>query len=123
MSRLFKRIPGRKNLVNVPFVLGLLFIIASGAHEGIGGIGPYLPLLVIFAVQLVWPTVIGWSLTLTLWIVLAFGVPAYSRFIRGVEEFNNWVLLLWGIAPAVVLWAFRPRMERKDNPPKTGPAS
>jgi hypothetical protein len=110
VNQLFNRLDGRKHLINLPFALTLLVIIVLGAHEGIGGIWPYLPLLLVFIIQGVWPTRIGWLLTLVLWIALAFGVPSYERIIRGVTEFNIWFLLLWGLVPALILWYFRPTM-------------
>jgi hypothetical protein len=119
MNGLFKRTQGRKHLVNVPFALTLLVIIGLGAHEGIRGIWPYLPLVLIFTIQCVWPTKIGWFLTLALWIGLAFGVPAYEHFVYGIEEFNTWFLFLWGVAPALILWYFRPANASQDSPNRT----
>jgi hypothetical protein len=104
----FRRTPGYRHLVNLPFVLVLLFVSASGAHEGIGGIWPYLPLLLVFAIQLAWPTVAGWFSTVALWIALALGVPVYDRVAHGVTEFSPWFLLLWGILPLLLLFVFRP---------------
>lgn len=115
VNQLFKRLHGRKHLISLPFALALLVIVALGAHEGIGGIWPYLPLLLVFTIQCVWPTKIGWLLTLVLWIALAFGVPAYERFVRGVAEFNIWFLLLWGVIPALILWYFRPTMAQNSQ--------
>jgi hypothetical protein len=104
---------GHKHFINAPFILVLLVIIVLGAHEGVGAIWPYIPLLLIFSVQFARPTIAGWWLTEVSWVLLALGVPAYYRFVLGRSEFNNWFLLLWGMLPLVVLWLLGRRKQKK----------
>jgi hypothetical protein len=96
--------------VNLPFVLGLLFIILlSGGEDTFSTIWPYLVLLPIFTIQLILPTWAGWVTTLVGWSVCALGAFAYARFVGGAEEFTWGFLLLWGVAPLFAILAVPPR--------------
>ena len=106
---LFSVTPGPRRWVNLPFVLGLLIILVlSGGEEQLSTM-PYMVLLPLFTVQLIWPTRAGWVATLLGWMSLVFGVFAYARFARGITAFDNWFLLEWGIAPSLIIGALPPK--------------
>jgi hypothetical protein len=78
---------------------------------------PYFVPLPVFVIQLAWPTVIGWRATVAGWFLCCFVPFLYERVCRGGAAFDNWFLVLFGLAPLLPLYIFRPRMT------DAGPAS
>jgi hypothetical protein len=110
--------------VNLPFVLGILVIIVlSGGEEQLSTMWPYLVLLPLFTIQLIWPTRAGWLGTLLGWMAFALGAFAYDRFVAGMTQFTGWFLLLWGVAPVFLILAVPPKSPNARANPDNSIAS
>jgi len=117
---------GPKRWVNLPYavVVGALLLLGEGTDETASV--ACMVLLPLFAIQLIWPTVAGWAAIVGSWFVLVFLTMLWARLFLGITEFNNWVLILAGLAPLVPLYIFRPRFRdvrgagssEKDGPPQ-----
>ncbi len=106
-----RRTQGNRRWVNTPFIviLGGLAVAGLADDEGFSGLWPYVVLLAIFLFQLVWPTVLGWILSILAWLAIAFGYFLYERIALGIAGFSVGFLCIWGILPAVILCFFKPR--------------
>lgn len=101
---------GPKRWVNLPYavVVGALLLLGEGTDETASV--ACLVLLPLFAIQLIWPTVAGWAAIVGSWFVLVFLAMLWARLFFGITEFNNWILILVGLAPLVPLYILRPRL-------------
>ena len=102
---------GARSWINLPFilVLGALVIFGLGSGESFSTLWAYIVLLPIFLFQAICPTVLGWRLSISSWLVIAFGYFLFERIAYGIEGFNTAFLCIWGILPAIVLCFFKPR--------------
>jgi hypothetical protein len=103
---------GPKRWVNLPYALlmALMLLWAQVDDTEFLGLLPYLVLLSLFTIQLVWPTVAGWAATVGCWFVLIFGLLFALRFFGDITEITIWELVLIGLAPLIPLYIFRPRL-------------
>ena len=113
-SNIVTRCSGRSRWVNVPFVVALALLSLIGAPEGLSGISLYLVMLPFFIIQLLYPTRLGWLLTIIAW-GAGTATFAYYRYFGGIAEFSGWFLLLWGGVPLIVLFLFAPSAEKRST--------
>ena len=108
-SSIFRVHHGPRRWVNLPYaiVVGAILLLSVGDDSPSVA---YLVLLPLFLIQLAWPTVAGWAAIVGAWFVLIFLTMLGARLFEGIAEFNNWVLVLVGLAPLVPLYIFRPRL-------------
>lgn len=57
-------------------------------------------------------TLLGWWAAMTAWFASEFLQPLYDRLMYHIPDFTISFLLLWGLAPLVLLWLIRPRPAR-----------
>jgi len=110
---MFRVQSGERRWVNLPYALAMALVLLIGlvSEETPGALLPYLVLLPLFIIQLLWPTLAGWAAIMVAWFVLFFLWMLYARLYVGITEFNNWALVLIGLAPMVPLYIFRPRSQ------------
>ena len=63
----------------------------------------------IFLVQMMWPSVLGSWAAMVAWFATQFVAPLHDRFAYDISGYTSTFLLLWGLAPLVLLWLIRPR--------------
>ncbi len=103
---------GPKRWVNLPYALlmALFMLWAQVDDTDFLGLLPYLVLLPLFTIQLLWPTVAGWAAIVGCWIVLLL-VPILDLVIfLHIKDMDGWKLALFGLAPLIPLYIFRPRL-------------
>jgi hypothetical protein len=98
----------------LPFFLvqgGLGLVNTVGEYRNPWG-WPLLAVALIYLVQTMWPSVLGWWAAMVAWFAAQFVVPLYDRFAYDIPGYTVTFLLLWGLAPLVLLWLIRPRPPR-----------
>jgi len=91
------------------FVLALLGAAGSASGESPSGLWPYLVPLPIFVVQLVRPTTVGWRVAFASWFICCFVGLLLEVELTGADASDCWFRALFGLAPLVPLYVFRPR--------------
>jgi hypothetical protein len=97
---------GPKRWIYLAYALLLAgtFLFGLGAAEAYpSDLWPYLALLAIFTIQLIWPTITGWVAGVGGWFVFFFVVPVCQGVPIGLFGF------LWSVGLLVPLYVFRPR--------------
>ena len=79
------------------------FLFGLGSEAYPSDLWPYLVLLAVFVIQLIWPTITGWGAGIGGWFVFFFLIPVCQGVSNGVFGF------LWSVGLLVPLYAFRPR--------------
>lgn len=80
------------------------FLFGLGSAEAYpSDLWPYLALLAIFMIQLIWPTIVGWCAAFGSWFALFFLYDVWTGVSLGVFGF------LWAVGLLVPLYLFRPR--------------
>ena len=94
-----------------PYVLILALFAMGGlaSGESSSGLWPYLVPLPIFVIQLVRPTVFGWWVAFASWFICCFLGLLPEVILTGVHASDGWFRLLFGLAPLIPLYFFRPR--------------
>ena len=107
----------RTRWVNLVFVIVLCLLLLTGyiSEETLSGLWTYYALLPFFMVQFLWPTTIGWLLSIAAWLVFAFGVCLFDRLIYDVRGFSVGFLVLFGLVPALLLSFCRPRAQVRSD--------
>jgi hypothetical protein len=110
-AEMTRRQQGSRRWVNLPFivVLGGLATLGFADGERLSTLWPYIVLLLIFLFQCIWPTLMGWILSISSWLLIAFGYSLFERIAHGIGGFSIGFLCIWGVVPAVLLCFFRPR--------------
>jgi hypothetical protein len=113
----------RTRWINLAFVVALCLLLLTGylSEETLSTLWPYVALLPFFIVQFLWPTTVGWLLSIGAWLVFTFGVCLFDRLIYDVKGFSAGFLVLYVIVPALLLSFCRPRAQiRSDTSNRTG---
>jgi hypothetical protein len=94
----------------------LRFLIASGtlsiweiADSGWADTWPYVILSIVFLVQFIRPTWLGWWVAVLIWVWIGILECLYLRFALHRPEFSAGFIVLWGMGPLVLLYLVRPR--------------
>jgi len=72
----------------------------------------YLAVALIYLLQMMWPSVLGWWGAMVAWFAAQFVAPLHDRFVYDIPGYTITFLLLWGLAPLVLLWLLHPRTPR-----------
>ena len=97
---------GPKRWIYLPYALLLActFLFGLGSAEAYpSDLWPYLALLAIFMVQLIWPTILGWGAAFGGWFAFFFVHDVCTGVSLGPFGF------LWTVGLLVPLYLFRPR--------------
>jgi hypothetical protein len=107
----------RTRWINLAFVVALCLLLLTGylSEDTLSELWPYVALLPFFIVQFLWPTTVGWLLSIGAWLVFAFGVCLFDRLIYDVKAISVEVLVLFGIVPALLLSFCRPRAQIRSD--------
>jgi hypothetical protein len=103
-----------------PALAGFLFVGHAWEDAGWQGGAPYALVLLVSTLQLIRPTVLGWLITATLFLLYLIMFIAEAP----VDPVGEWVVgLLVGLVPALLLFWARPRIRntpRQRVPSTTG---
>jgi hypothetical protein len=109
MAALSRGVIGRAVNGLFALLLGLLGLAGFTGGEGFAATWPYFVMLPFFIIQAVFPTEIGWAVSIVVWAGLGLGVPVYQRLFMGANQFTNVFLLLWGVLPILILFCLNPK--------------
>ena len=95
---------GPKRWVYLPYILLMAgtFLFGLGSEIDPSGLWPYLVLLSVFTIQLIWPTMMGWAAAVGGLFIFFFLFPVFSGVPLGFFGF------LWAVGLLVPLYLFRP---------------
>ena len=107
----------RTRWINLAFVVALCLLLLTGyiSEETLSGLWTYYALLPFFIVQFLWPTTIGWLLSIGAWLVFEFGACLFDRLVYDIKGFSVGFLVLFGIVPALILSFCRPRAQIRSD--------
>jgi hypothetical protein len=66
----------------------------------------YLAVALIYLLQMMWPSVLGWWGAMVAWFAAQFVAPLNDRFVYDIPGYTITFLLLWSLAPLVLLCCF-----------------
>ena len=106
LGELVRRRPGAPRWPYiVPALVALLFVGHALEDAGWTGAAPYIAILALSAVGIIWPTILGWALLVLPFLV--YGVVVAMHPQNGPP--GEWVLFMgMGFAPVLLLWLGRP---------------
>lgn len=113
----------------LPFLVvegGLAFFAITG---GMPGGYYYLAVALVFLVQTIRPTILGWYATMAAWFAGEFLEPLHDRLAYDISGYTPAYLIGWGLVPLVWLYLIRPRLKavpeahdvKESHPPPSNP--
>lgn len=94
----------------LPFLIASCTLSIWGmADSGWTDTWPYVILSVVFLVQLIRPTWLGWWVAASVWVWIGIINCLYLRLALHNYEISVGFIVLWGVGPLVLLYLVRPR--------------